>query len=74
MEQFQRNPSEMLRKIKHLEEFCDVTPVSGDGDRIRAHKVVLAFYHPDKDCESHMSGNVCGNKECEKRHRLICKY
>ena len=33
-----------------------------------------AFYHPEKDCESHMFGNVCGNRECDKRHRLICKY
>ena len=32
----------MLRKMKDLEEFCDVTLVSDDGNRIRAHKVVLA--------------------------------
>ena len=28
--------------MKHLEEFCDVTLVSCDGEKIRAHKVVLA--------------------------------
>ena len=28
--------------MKHLEEFCDVTLVSFDGERIRAQKVVLA--------------------------------
>ena len=32
----------MLRKMKDLEELCNVTLVSDDGDRIRAHKVVLA--------------------------------
>ena len=32
------------------------------------------FYHPNKDCESHMFGNVCRNRECEKGHKLIFKY
>jgi hypothetical protein len=42
MERFQKSSSDMLRKMKDLEEFCDVTLVSDDGNRIRAHKVVLA--------------------------------
>ena len=42
MEQFQKNPSEILRKMKQLEELSDVTLVSGNGEIIRAHKVVLA--------------------------------
>ena len=42
MERFQKSSSDMLRNMKDLEEFCDVTLVSDDGDRIRAHKVVLA--------------------------------
>ena len=28
--------------MKHIDEFCDVTLVSKDGERIRAHKIVLA--------------------------------
>ena len=32
----------MLKGMQDLEEFCDVTLVSEDGYRIRAHKVVLA--------------------------------
>ena len=42
MEQFQRNSSEILGGMRYLEEFCDVTLVSEDNERIRAHKVVLA--------------------------------
>ena len=50
----------MLKKMQHMEELCDVTLVSDDYDRIRAHKVVLAsastifrdmFQTEDKDME-----------------------
>ena len=41
-EQFQTSASVMLKGMQDLEEFCDVTLVSEDGYRIRAHKVVLA--------------------------------
>ena len=156
----------MLKKMQQLEEFCDVTLVSDNYDRIRAHKVVLAsastlfrdlfqtdeenteyevirmrgvssnfmvsmvdlvyngettvkesdcedflkflkeykilkfkyegetstircnfynrgfcragpdcmFDHPEEDCKSHMMGNVCRDRKCCKRHRMICKY
>ena len=41
-EKFQTSASVMLKGMQDLEEFCDVTLVSEDGYRIRAHKVVLA--------------------------------
>ena len=164
--QFLNNSSDILARMKCMEEFCDVTLVSEDGERFRAHKVVLAsastlfremfqtdeemsdyqvismrgiksrfvqamvdliyngetqieqrgcedflnilkqyrlfkfndkeiqskikckyvnkgfckegfqcvFYHPKEDCESHLGGIPCKNKECLKRHRHICKY
>lgn len=166
MDKFQKSASGMLGKIKEMEEFCDVTLVSGDNKMIRAHKVVLAtastlfndmfqnynektknqvvhmrgvstnlivamidlvyegatevdekdcdnflqtlkqykifkvksteeakkvrcnfynrgyckagpecvFDHPKEDCENHRVGNFCRNRECTKRHRVICKY
>ena len=60
MEKFQKSSSDILRKMKHMEEFCDVTLVSDEGMRIRAHKVVLAsastlfrdlFQNQDEDTE-----------------------
>ena len=42
MKQFQNDASDIIRKMKHIEEFCDVTLVSDDGEKILAHKVVLA--------------------------------
>ena len=60
MEKFQKSSSDMLRKMKHMEEFCDVTLVSDEGMRIRAHKVVRAsastlfrdlFQNQDEDTE-----------------------
>jgi hypothetical protein len=42
MKQFQNNASDIIRKMKNIEEFCDVTLVSDDGEKILAHKVVLA--------------------------------
>ena len=41
-DQFQTSAIGMLKGMRDLEEFCDVTLVSEDGYRIRAHKVVLA--------------------------------
>ena len=35
--------SEMLKNIQHLEEVYNVTLVSQDYERIRAHKVVLTY-------------------------------
>jgi hypothetical protein len=42
MEKFQKSSCGILRNMKLMEEFCDVTLVSEDDMRIRAHKVVLA--------------------------------
>ena len=42
MKQFQSNANDILGRMKHIEEFCDVTLLSDDGERILAHKVVLA--------------------------------
>ena len=42
MKQFQNNASDIIRKMKSIEEFCDVTLVSNDGEKILAHKAVLA--------------------------------
>ena len=42
MEHFQKNTSEMLKVMRGMEEFCDVTLMSEDDERVRAHKVVLA--------------------------------
>ena len=42
MKKFKNNASDILRRMKHIEEFCDVTLVSDDGEKILAHKVVLA--------------------------------
>ena len=42
MKQFQKNASDILGRIKDMEEFCDVTLVSEDGEKFRAHKVVLS--------------------------------
>ena len=42
MKQFQNDASDIIRRMKHIEEFCDVTLVSDDGEKILAHKVVLA--------------------------------
>ena len=33
-----------------------------------------AFYHPKEDCETQKDGNVCKDRTCSKRHRVICKY
>jgi len=38
----ERKIIESWQKLRHDAEFCDVTLVSGDGIKIRAHKVVLA--------------------------------
>ena len=166
MEQLQNSSSDILRRMRNMEEFCDVTLVSDDGKRVWAHKVVLAsassffrdifqvdeemeeyqvidmkgvksrllramidlvyngetqveqreceeflnimshykvlkdiprkkrsnfkckffnrgfcqvgldclFDHPMDDCETHMKGGHCKNKECPKRHRHIWKH
>ena len=42
MKQFQSNAIDILGRMKHMEELCDVTLLSKDGERILAHKVVLA--------------------------------
>ena len=42
VDQFQNNGSEILKNMRALEEFCDVTLISEDEVRVRAHKVVLA--------------------------------
>ena len=42
IEQFKTNGSEMLRNMRSMEEFCDVTIISEENDRVKAHKVVLA--------------------------------
>ena len=41
-DQFQTSAIGMLKGMRDLEEFCDVTLVSEDGYRIQAHNVVLA--------------------------------
>ena len=46
----------MLKSMKHLEEVCNVTLVSEDNERIRAHKVVLASVNiPSGTCSSLMT-------------------
>ena len=42
MKQFQNNASDILGRMKNIEEFCDVTLVSEDGEMFQAHKVVLS--------------------------------
>ena len=42
MKQFQSNAIDILVIMKHRDKFCDVTLVSKDGERILAHKIVLA--------------------------------
>ena len=42
MKKFQTNASDILGRMIQLEEFCDVTLASDDGEKILAHKVVLA--------------------------------
>ena len=42
MKQFQSNANDILGRMKHIMELCDVTLLSDDGERILAHKVVLA--------------------------------
>ena len=42
MEHFQKNTNEMLKIMRGMEEFCDVTLISDDDKRVRAHKIVLA--------------------------------
>ena len=64
MEQFQTNPSEMLRKMKYLEELCDVTLVSGDGGGIRGYKVVLAS-------ASTIFRNMLQTEEEDKEYQVI---
>ena len=41
-EKFQKSASYIMKEMRDLEEFCDVTLVSEDRERIRAHRVVLA--------------------------------
>ena len=41
-EKFQKSASYIMKAMRDLEEFCDVTLVSEDRERIRAHRVVLA--------------------------------
>ena len=42
MKQFLSNPYDILRRMNQIEEFCEVTLISEDDERILAHKVVLA--------------------------------
>ena len=42
MKKFQTNASDILGRMIQLEELCDVTLASDDGEKILAHKVVLA--------------------------------
>ena len=42
MVHFQKNTNEMLKIMRGMEEFCDVTLISDDDKRVRAHKIVLA--------------------------------
>ena len=42
MKKFQTNASDILGRMIQSEEFCDVTLASDDGEKILAHKVVLA--------------------------------
>ena len=42
MKQFQSNANDILARMKHIDEFCDVTLVSEEGESILAHKIVLA--------------------------------
>ena len=46
MKQFQNNASDIIRKMKKIEEFCNVTLVSADGEKVLDHKVVLASASP----------------------------
>ena len=39
---FLKISSKILKNMQHLEEVCNMTLVSQDNERIRAHKVVLA--------------------------------
>ena len=42
MNKFKNNASDILRRMKLIEEFCDVSLISDDGAKILAQKVVLA--------------------------------
>ena len=45
MNKFKNNASDILRRMKLIEEFCDVSLISDDGAKILAQKVVLACQH-----------------------------
>ena len=65
MKQFQNNASDILRRMKHIDELCDVTLVSNDGETIMAHKVVLAsasslFMEMFQDCEDNKGVSMKG--------------
>ena len=40
--EFQNNRSEWVSIMRNMEEFCDVTLISENGERVHVHKVVLA--------------------------------
>ena len=43
---FKENTVSAFGKLRNKNEFSDVTLVSGDGEKIEAHKVILAFSSP----------------------------
>ena len=53
---FLKSSSKMLKNMQHLEEVCNVTLVSQDNNRIRAHKLVLASVSaPSGSCSGLMT-------------------
>ena len=43
---FKKDAATAFGKLRNKNEFSDVTLVSGDGEKIEAHKVILAFSSP----------------------------
>ena len=68
MNQFQKSSSDNMKEMRGMEEFCDVTLVSDDNKRVRAHKVVLAsardLFQSNEDKNEYQVVNIRGVKSC----------
>ena len=72
MNKFQKSSSDKMKDMRGMEEFCDVTLVSDDNRKVRAHKVVLAsassifrdLFQSNEDNNEYQVVNIRGVKSC----------
>ena len=72
MNKYHKSSSDKMKDMRGMEEFCDVTLVSDDNRRVRAHKVVLAsassifrdLFQSNEDNNEYQVVNIRGVKSC----------